>query len=110
MDISNAQFYVAIAVAPVATLVVTILASMLNNKRADEIRADLKDFKKEVMDRVDSGANRTERDMLALRSELRTDLKEFKAEMRSELRDAVSQIRADLADRSRHASGGGHTA
>jgi F0F1-type ATP synthase membrane subunit b/b' len=109
MDITNAQFYVAIAVAPVATLVVAVVASMLNNKRADEIRSDLKEAKREVMDRVEANAHRTEREMQELRSELRSDLKEFRAEIRVDLREAVSQIRADLAER-RHASGsGGHT-
>jgi hypothetical protein len=99
MDITNLQFYVAIAVAPVATLVVALVANMFNNTRASEIRTDLKDGKREVMDRVEG-----------LRSELRTDLKEFRAEMRGDLREAVSQIRADLAGRTRHASGGGgHT-
>jgi len=61
------------------------------------------------MDRVETNAHRTEREMQELRSELRSDLKEFRAEMRIDLREAVSQIRADLAER-RHATGSsGHT-
>lgn len=129
MDISNTQFFIAIAVAPVSTLIYAVVASMTNNRRAEEIKAGISEriglldrdiaslradlantnntlasVKSELKNEIALATTRTDNALRDLRSELKADLKEFKTEMRADLKEAIAQIRSDLAERRREAS------
>jgi hypothetical protein len=131
MDISNTQFFVAIAVAPLGTLIYAVVASMANNRRAEEIKTGISEriglldrdvaslkadlatastalasVKTELKNDIAVAATRTDSALRDLKADLRSDLKEFRVEIRADLKDAVAQIRSDLANRKGQASSG----
>jgi hypothetical protein len=136
MDISTFQFGIAIAVAPVSTLIAALVIYVANNKsgkvRADEIKSDLSAQIKEL--KTDLAADiallrenitRVSNDVTVtiLRSEekseakvegLKVDLKDwFRTEMRAsnaELRITVAdQLKASFAEAREHTKAAGQT-
>jgi len=110
MDISPFQFGIAIAVAPVSTLVAALVIYMANNKsgkaRADEIKADLSAQIKETKTDLIASISQVRNDVSVtiLRTEAKIDgMKEdMKDLFRTELRASSAELRASIAESQHH--------
>lgn len=95
MDISNLQFFVAIAVAPIGTVIYAVVASMANNRRAEEIKAGIS----ERFGLLDRGLASMRADLATVSATLnsmRSDLKDDIALVATRTDSAVSNIKTEL--------------